>query len=145
MAVLDAPPYEPVIVTGVEVVTVVVVTVKVRLLDPAGTVTLAGTVAALESSESETTAPPLGAGALRVTVPVEELPPTTLVGLTVTAESAAVGGDGFTVIDENTKSSSIWAESCTLVGELGNVVTGKLALVAPAGMKTLAGRLASSG
>jgi hypothetical protein len=56
MAVLDAPPYEPVIVTGVEVVTVVVVTVKVRLLDPAGTVTLAETVAALESSDSETTA-----------------------------------------------------------------------------------------
>ena len=111
VAVLDAPPYELVIVTEVEVVTVVVVTVKVRLLAPAGTVTLAGTVAALESSESETTAPPLGAGALKVTVPVEELPPTTLVGLTVTAERAAVGAGGFTVIAENSNAPSIAAES----------------------------------
>jgi hypothetical protein len=124
-------------VTEVEVVTVVVVTVKERLLAPAGTVTLAGTVAALESSDSETTAPPLGAAALKVTVPVAELPPLTLVGLTVTLESATLGADGFTVIDENTNPVSIWAESWTEFRELGNVVTWKLALVAPAGTKTL--------
>ena len=41
----------------------------------------AGTVAAAESSDSVTTAPPDGAAALRVTVPVDEAPPTTVVGL----------------------------------------------------------------
>ena len=51
-------------------------------------VTLAGTVAAeVLLLDSETTAPPAGAGALRVTVPVEVLPPTTLVGLNANAIS----------------------------------------------------------
>ena len=109
--VRDAPLYDAVIVTAVEVVTLLVVTVKVLLVAPAGTVTLAGTDAALELSESETTAPPLGAAALSVTVPVEELPPVTLVGLTVTDDRAAVGADGFTVIDENWKSPFNCAES----------------------------------
>ena len=49
---------------------------------PAATVTLAGTVAAeVLLLDKEITAPPAGAGALRVTVPVEVPPPTTLVGL----------------------------------------------------------------
>jgi len=68
-------------------VTEVVVTANVALVAPAGTVTLAGTVAALELSESDTDAPPAGAAALNDTVPVDELPPTTLVGLSDTAES----------------------------------------------------------
>ena len=34
--------------------------------------------------DKATTAPPAGAGALSVTVPVDELPPSTEVGLTVT-------------------------------------------------------------
>ena len=76
-------------VADVEAVTDVVVTVNVALVAPAGTVTLAGTVVAVESSESDTAAPPLGAAALRVTVPVEELPPTTLVGLRETADRVA--------------------------------------------------------
>ena len=59
-------------VTGAEAVTVLVLTVKVELLAPAATVTLAGTVAAaVLSLERETAAPPLGAGPLSVTVPVD--------------------------------------------------------------------------
>ncbi len=70
-----------------ELVTDVVAIANVALVAPAGTVTLAGTVAALELSESDTDAPPAGAAALNDTVPVDELPPTTLVGLSDTPES----------------------------------------------------------
>ncbi len=73
----------------VEVVTEVVVIVKFALVAPADTVTLAGVAAALELSERVTIAPPLGAAALNVTVPVEEFPPVTVVGLSETADSVA--------------------------------------------------------
>ena len=79
-------------VTGVEVVTALVLTVKFALVAPLATVTLAGTVAAETLLERETRAPLLGAGALRVTVPVEEDPPVTLVGLRATEDS--VGDPG---------------------------------------------------
>jgi len=56
----------------VEAVTVKVVTVNVRLAAPAGIVTLAGTVAAaVLLLERETRAPPMGAGPLSLTLPVE--------------------------------------------------------------------------
>jgi hypothetical protein len=77
-------------VTGVEVVTALVLTVNVALLAPAATVTLAGTVAAaVLSLIREMAAPPLGAGPLRVTVPVEDDPPVTLIGLSAIEESVA--------------------------------------------------------
>ena len=53
---------------------------NVALVLPTATVTLAGTVAADELSLRVTTAPPDGAGALKVTVPWEETPAVTLVG-----------------------------------------------------------------
>src|SRR3989442_6128792 len=78
-------------VTDVDVPTGVVLTAKVAVVAPAEPVTPAGTVATLVLLlESETSAPLLGAGALSVTVPVEELPPVTLVGLTLS--EASVGG-----------------------------------------------------
>ncbi len=74
-------------VTDVEVATGLVVTVKVALVAPAGTVTpLAGTLADGSLLERETTAPPLGAGPLSVTVPVEGFPPVTLAGFTATED-----------------------------------------------------------
>ena len=133
------------IVADVEAVTDVVVIVKLALVPPAGTVTLAGVVAAVELSESDTTAPPLGAPALSVTVPVEDAPPATVVGLTVTAESAAVVAGGFTPIAANRIELPRVAESWTVVPALGNVVTVKLALVAPAAIVTLGGTLAAPG
>src|SRR3954468_15126382 len=67
-----------------------VVTGKLALFAPAGTVTLGGTVAAFVSSlDSATVKPPVRAAAVSVTVPVTGVPPTTSVGLTFTVESAA--------------------------------------------------------
>jgi hypothetical protein len=81
-------------VTLVFALTAVVVTVKVVLVAPAGTVTLlAGTPATAGLLlESVTTAPPVGAAAVKVTVPVEEAGPTTLVGLTDTEDRLAAAG-----------------------------------------------------
>src|SRR5450631_2761041 len=72
-------------VSAVVVATGLVVTVKVAVVVFANTVTLAGTCAADGLVlNSVTTAPPAGAGPLRVTVPVEVLPPMTEAGLRTT-------------------------------------------------------------
>jgi hypothetical protein len=80
-----------VIVTLVFAVTAEVLTSKVALEAPAATLTLAGT----ETTDvlallSVTTAPPLGAPPVNVIVPRDVVPPTTEVGLTLTADKLAV-------------------------------------------------------
>ena len=74
------------IVAVVEALTEPVVTVKLAELAPGAIVTVAGTLAAALSLDSALTAPPAGAGLLRVTVPVPDVPPVTVAGFIVTAD-----------------------------------------------------------
>ena len=77
-------------VTAVATFTTLVVIAKVALVALAGTVTEGGTVAALRLLlASVTTAPPAGAAALSVTVPVLFAPPVRLPGFSVIEASAA--------------------------------------------------------
>ena len=72
-----------------------VVTLKVTLEAPAATVTLAGTAATDGFALLKlTSAPPLGAPLVNVTLPCDVVPPTTEVGLTLTAERLAGDGGG---------------------------------------------------
>jgi hypothetical protein len=89
-------------VTAVDAVTALVLTVNVALVAPATTVTLEGTVAAaVLLLESATCAPPAGAAPLNVTVPVEDcVPPITLVGFSVSDERVAGGGGAGTTVIE---------------------------------------------
>jgi hypothetical protein len=78
-------------VAEIVVLTGTVEIVNVALVDPAGTVILAGTVAGLPP-DNTTTAPPAGAAALRVAVPVTGFPPTTLDELNAIAERVTAAG-----------------------------------------------------
>jgi hypothetical protein len=91
VALRAVPPNEPLIARDVDAVTDAVLTVNVALKAPAGTVTLAGTVAAFVLLlDSVTTAPPEGAALVRLAVPSDVLPPTTLAGLSAIAVSEGV-------------------------------------------------------
>ena len=83
-------------VTVVDAVTALVLTVKVWVVAPAGTATLVGTLAAPLLLESATCAPPAGAGPPSVTVPIDEFPPVTLVEFSVS--EAKVGGGGVAAV-----------------------------------------------
>jgi hypothetical protein len=67
-----------------------VFTVKLAVVACAAKVTVAGTVATALSLDSDTTVPPVIAGLVRVTVPVEVLPPPTLDGAKDTLEIPGV-------------------------------------------------------
>jgi hypothetical protein len=77
----------------VELLTVLVVAENVALVNPAPTVTLGTATWATPVLllDRVTTAPPLGAGPLSVTVPVELLPPIRLVGFNDTALTTTAG------------------------------------------------------
>jgi hypothetical protein len=86
-------PYVAVITAEEVAATPLVVTEKVAVVAPAETVTLLGVCAtAALLLESVTNAPPVGAALARVTVPVELLPPTKLVGLRVSDVRVPAGG-----------------------------------------------------
>jgi hypothetical protein len=74
-------------VAVVAVATGLVVTLNVLLVAPSGMVTVAGTATDGSLLDKETTAPPEGAAALSVRVPVTGVPPVTLGTLTPRADS----------------------------------------------------------
>jgi hypothetical protein len=79
--------------TVVDEATALVLTTNVALVAPPAIVTLEGTLAGVVLLlESATCAPPVGAGPLNVTVPVEEFPPTTLVGFSESEDRVGGGG-----------------------------------------------------
>jgi len=90
VAVWLAPEY--VAVMTLDAATLVVVIGKDRLLEPAGIVTVAGTVTAVELLASVMAAPPSGASPVIVRTPVTEVPPNTEVDdSTMLASATGVG------------------------------------------------------
>jgi hypothetical protein len=127
-------------------VTLLVIAVNAALVAPAGTVTLAGTVTTgVLLLESETTAPPVGAGPFRATRPEVGAPPTTLLGVNVREVSVGpAAGCGVTVREALCVTPEFAAEMVTLVELLADeVVTWNAAPVAPAGTVTLDGTVAT--
>jgi len=78
LAVFVVPARVAEMFANVAAVTPDVVTVNVAVLEPAATVTDAGTVAAALSEANATDIPPAGAAPLSVTVPIDGVPPRTL-------------------------------------------------------------------
>ena len=101
-AVLVTPAWAAEKVTAVDEATALVLTINVAVVAPAATVTPEGTLAAaVLLLESATCTPPAGAGALSVTVPVEDCaPPTTLVGFRLSDERVAGGGGTAATVSE---------------------------------------------
>lgn len=129
-----------------EVLTLAVVAVKRALVAPAGTVTLAGTVTTPALLlESEMSAPPLGAGPLRVTRPEDGDPPTILLGVnTMEVTVGPAAGCGVTVREALRGSPELEAEMVTVVVLVEiEVVTWNAAALAPAGTVTLDGTVAT--
>ena len=135
----EAPPRLAVMFAAVVVVTEPVETGKFAELDPAGTVTLAATVAALLLEVRDTVVPPVGATPVIVTVPVDEPPPNTDVGDRLTPSRP-----GALTVSVVVLVMLPWAADIVAVTEVetADVVTVKFAAVAPAAIVTLEGRTA---
>lgn len=100
VAVRVVPLYEAEMVAEVERRTMEVLTVKEALVTPAGMTTLEGTLAG-PFAERKTRTPPVGAGALNVTVPVEDCrPPSTLEGFSLNEERVGGGGGAGVTVSE---------------------------------------------
>lgn len=140
---LMTPPYVPEMVMATESPTPTVGIVNEAEVELAGTVTLAGTEATVGSELVRATVrPPAGAAVAIVTVPVALSPPEMTAGVTETL--VRVEGSGVTTRVAQRPDTLYHAPMETLVVETtGYVVTGKLALVAPAGIVTPAGTVAT--
>lgn len=113
-------------------------TVKEALVAPAAMVTLAGTVATALFDRRAIDTPPAGATALRVTVPVELAPPTTVVGLRATLDTTS----GLTVSVADTTALKLAETVTDFVEDTGIEVTVNVADRAPDATVTDAGTVA---
>lgn len=137
VAVRVAPPEAPEMVTDVAAATPAVDTVKLALVAPAATVTLAGTEAAVALLlESVTAVPPTGAAPFRVTAPAEAVPPTTAAGLSAIEARLGARSDRGAVRVSPPWDAEMVAVEATATGRVG---TAKVAVVAPWATVTLAG------
>jgi hypothetical protein len=141
VAVTETPPRVAVIVALVTAATGKVMIGIVVDVDPAGTVTVPGTTTAPSLDVTETTLPPVGAGPLIVTVPVEVKPPITEFGEMV----SAVGVRTVTVRVWFKETVPADAEITDVDFEVSAafVLIVKLALVAPAGTTIVDGTVAT--
>ena len=113
---------------------------NVAVLAPSAIVTEAGTLAEDWLLVSVTAIPPEGAIELIVTVPVDPLPPATLVGLRVKAVSLGL----LIVSAALSDAAPSVAVTCAVFEEAtGVVVTVNVAEVAPTGTVTVAGTVAT--
>jgi hypothetical protein len=133
--VADVPLAEAVIVAVMLETTGTDVAVNVAVLLPADTVTLAGTAAPLVLVRL-TISPPVGAAPLVVTVPVDEFPPVTLVGLSTRL-------DGTAAITESVPLADVPLADAVMVTAVlettGTVVAVNVAVVLPAATVILLG------
>jgi hypothetical protein len=140
VAVTEVVPVVAVIVSVLFVPTAVVETVKVPVVAPAATVTVAGTVADGSLEDKATERPPVGAAPFSVTVPLEDVPPLTVVGF----RASFVATGGWTVNAAETGVPLLVAVIFPVVLDpTGVVVTVNVPVVAPAAIVTVAGTVAA--
>jgi hypothetical protein len=136
-AVLEAPLLVAVTTTAVLEETAPAVAMNTALVEPAATVTEAGTVSAVLLPESATTRPPVGAAALRVMV--QEVIPPAVIELGAQERLLGMGG-GVTVTEAVLEVPLPVAVTVTAVlAETAPAVAKNEALVVPAATVTEAG------
>ncbi len=120
-----------------------VVTVKLAVVSPAGTVKLAGTVAAGLLLDSVTVYPPAGAGFVSPIIPMVLVPPVTTFGNMPTLDNVPGGGTGskVTIADFDTPPS----EPVMVTGSIGGNAPSCVAVIVPvcepAGIVRVAGTM----
>ena len=128
--------------------TPVVVTGNVAFVAPPLTVTVAGTVATLTLLlPSDTTMPFDGAALVSVAVPCDGFPPTTLVGLRTTVDSAGLGGGAVRAFTNNDVAALSRRRPVIVIvvsAVTVDVPIGNVALAAPAGTVTVDGIVAAA-
>jgi hypothetical protein len=124
------------------VATGVVVIVNVALVEPAGTVTLAGTVAAALPEVRLTDIPPVGAGPVKVTVPVDDVPPMTAVGFKLTPDT--IGALTVKLAVFVALSANVPVMTTGVLAETAVVVIAKFAIVPPCATVTEAGTVTAA-
>ena len=139
VVVLVVLPVTPEMVAATELDTAVVEMVNVADVAPAATDTVAGTVAFVELDESETTIPPEPAGPVKVTVPVEDTPPMTVLGAT---EMLAIVGGLMVSVAVLVTPPAVAVMVAVVTTETVVVLIVKVAEVAPAAIVTVAGSVA---